>query len=201
MKTGGPFLWAHQGDQLPIGKAVAVTKAADELRIDAEFAGAAEQHGFAETVYRLFKAGFLRSVSVGLRVAEERTPTPEEAARGARWVASRADLLELSAVPVPADVGAVTLNAGRCLFTRADLAVAKAQFLYCPLEAIESRLRGYVAWFNGDRPHQGLDQRTPDEVFFAHDTRAKAVPLSAALTVDHLDGDRELPVLRLRRAA
>jgi hypothetical protein len=62
-------------------------------------------------------------------------------------------------------------------------------------------MRGYVTWFNEHRPHQGLGQRTPDEVHLGRDTRAKAVPLLAALAVRHLDGERELPVLSLRRAA
>jgi putative transposase len=73
--------------------------------------------------------------------------------------------------------------------------------LYRPLPAIDARLRAYVRWFNAERPHQGLGQRTPDEVHFARDTRATAVPLLAALAVAHVEGERDLPVLTLRRAA
>jgi len=49
--------------------------------------------------------------------------------------------------------------------------------------------------------HQGLGQRTPDEVHFGKVTAARAVPLRAELVAEHLDGDRDLPVLRLRRVA
>jgi hypothetical protein len=62
-------------------------------------------------------------------------------------------------------------------------------------------MRAYVRWFNAERPHQGLGQRTPDEVHLGRDTRAKAVPIRAALAVLHVDGERDLPVLTLRRAA
>ena len=61
-------------------------------------------------------------------------------------------------------------------------------------------MRSYVGWFNVHRPHQGLGQRTPDEVHFVRDTRARAVPLRASLAISHVDGERELPVLTLRRA-
>jgi hypothetical protein len=73
--------------------------------------------------------------------------------------------------------------------------------LYRPLHAIDDRMRSYVGWFNVHRPHQGLAQRTPDEVHLGRDTRAKAVPLRAALAVSHVDGERDLPMLTLRRAA
>jgi putative transposase len=78
---------------------------------------------------------------------------------------------------------------------------ANGLILYRPLPAIEARMRAYVRWFNTERPHQGLDERTPDEVHLGHDTRAKVVPLLAALAVHHVDGERDLPVLTLRRAA
>src|SRR5262245_52748052 len=75
---------------------------------------------------------------------------------------------------------------------------ARGLLLCRPLRSIERRLGAYAGWFNAHRPHQGLDGRTPDEVHFAVSTRAKSVPLRAAVEVMHLDSDRQLPVLRLR---
>ncbi len=60
---------------------------------------------------------------------------------------------------------------------------------------------GYVRGFNEERPHQGLGQRTPDEVHLARRTSARAGPLRAELVTDLMDGDHALPVLRLRRVA
>ena len=102
------FLWAHDASQLPIGKGVRIEKTEDALLIDVEFAGEAEGHALAETVFRLYKSGFMNSVSVGFRVVEEREPTEAERDAGAHWVASKAELLELSAVPIPADPSAVS---------------------------------------------------------------------------------------------
>jgi putative transposase len=78
---------------------------------------------------------------------------------------------------------------------------ARGLLLYRPLRSIERRLRDYVAWFNAHRPHQGNGGRTPDEVHSARDTRARSVPLRAALHVNFIASDRQLPVLRLRPAA
>ena len=78
---------------------------------------------------------------------------------------------------------------------------ASGLHLFRPLHAIEAKLRGYVRWFNEERPHQGLGQRTPDEVHFGRATAARAVPLCAELVAENIDGDHDLPVLRLRRAA
>jgi putative transposase len=73
--------------------------------------------------------------------------------------------------------------------------------LYRPLAVIERRLASYVAWFNAHRPHQGLGQRTPDEVYFDRPTAAASVPVRAALEVRCHDGHHDLPVLTLRHAA
>ena len=54
---------------------------------------------------------------------------------------------------------------------------------------------------NEHRPHQGLGQRTPAEVHHATSTRASSVLLRAVLAAEPLDGNRHLPVLRLRAVA
>jgi putative transposase len=77
---------------------------------------------------------------------------------------------------------------------------ARSLVLYRPLKTIDRLLRGYATWFNAHRPHQGLGGRTPDEAHFGKSTRAKHVALRAAVEVTHMDSDRQLPVLRLRRA-
>jgi putative transposase len=73
--------------------------------------------------------------------------------------------------------------------------------LYRPVARIERSLSAYADWFNRHRPHQGLGQRTPDEVHHGTSTRATSVPLRAVLEAQPLDGDRHLPVLRLRAVA
>jgi hypothetical protein len=65
---------------------------------------------------RLYEVGGMRTWSVGFNIKEYRDPTPEEKALAAQlgeeiyWIATRAELLETSAVPVPADKYADTLE-------------------------------------------------------------------------------------------
>ncbi|MGQ0614563.1 MAG: DDE-type integrase/transposase/recombinase [Planctomycetaceae bacterium] len=74
-------------------------------------------------------------------------------------------------------------------------------FLYAPLRTIERKLVGYIDWFNRERPHQGLELRTPDEVYFQRRRRPRRTPSRATLAVRFLHGDRELPVVRVRHVA
>ena len=61
----------------------------------------------------------------------------------------------------------------------------------------------FVASTNGTRARVGAPcpERTPDEVFTGREHTPKAVPRRAVLEVKHIDGNRDLPVLRLRPAA
>ena len=74
-------------------------------------------------------------------------------------------------------------------------------FLYRSVKAIETRLRRYQVWFNAERAHQGLRQRTPDDVYVDRPAKATSDITGGTLHVRFLDGDRRLPVLRLHRAA
>jgi len=74
-------------------------------------------------------------------------------------------------------------------------------FLHRPTRALETRLRRWARWFNGHRPHQGLGQRTPDDVYRRRPPKPVSSATAGTLSVRFLDGDRRLPVLRLRRAA
>ena len=74
-------------------------------------------------------------------------------------------------------------------------------FLYRSDKAIETRLERYRSWFNEHRPHQGLGQRTPDDVYLDRPAKPTRDMTGGTLSVRFLDGDRRLPVLRLRRAA
>jgi HK97 family phage prohead protease len=104
------FLWAHQADQIPLGRVVKTEVTPAGLVADVEFAGEAEKNDRAECVFRMFKAGFLSAVSVGFNVLEQRGPSAEERKAGAEWVATRTELLEISAVPVPADPDALAIS-------------------------------------------------------------------------------------------
>jgi len=74
-------------------------------------------------------------------------------------------------------------------------------FLYRPLVTIDRTLRRYVLWRNQERPHQGLEHRTPNGIYFGRRRRPKRSPARGTVHVGFLGGDKRLPVLRLRHAA
>lgn len=114
------ILWGHNYGEPPIGRGVDVRKIAatktkkGRLEADIEFAGLEQMHDLAETVYMLYRDGFLKAVSVGFIPKEYKQLTDEERTKLdlPRWgtVTSRAELLEISAVSVPADAGALVQN-------------------------------------------------------------------------------------------
>jgi HK97 family phage prohead protease len=88
-------LWAHKYDELPIAKIenIQVT----ELGLEAEFVFA--DHQKAQDIKNLVDTGVLNAVSVGF-IGKERNGN----------VITRAELLEISIVPVPANQDAILLS-------------------------------------------------------------------------------------------
>ncbi len=98
-------LWAHNYSKPPIGKAVAFEFDAKGLILEMQFADTVE----AKEVFALYEGGFMSAFSVGFRpmeVAFEKRGDSEE--MGA--VFKKAELLENSAVPVPANPGALVMK-------------------------------------------------------------------------------------------
>lgn len=92
------ILWAHNIDTPPIGKATSVKVKGDSLIIEGEFASA-EANPLAEQIRILFKEGIQQAVSVGFIPLEREGET-----------ITRAELLELSFVPVPANPEAIAVQ-------------------------------------------------------------------------------------------
>ena len=68
------FLWAHSYHELPVGKAinVMIDAAAKKLIFDVKFP-TAEEYPFADTVYKLYKGGYLKATSVGFQGVKFKT--------------------------------------------------------------------------------------------------------------------------------
>jgi HK97 family phage prohead protease len=112
------FLWGHDAWGLPIGKSVDQRIVLDQhprLEIDVEFA-TEEENPFAPHVMRSYQRGFLKAVSVGYQITGYEVPDPAKRAElgMGEWgvIVTSAELLEVSAVTVPADPGAL-LQAGK----------------------------------------------------------------------------------------
>lgn len=88
------LLWAHNYSELPIGKIINIEKAEGKLKIKVVFA----KHEKAQTIKAMVDDGFLSATSVGF-IAKERNG----------HIITRAELLEVSIVPVPANPEALSL--------------------------------------------------------------------------------------------
>lgn len=96
-------LWAHDYSTPPIGKALWVKKTAQGILSKVQFAKTA----FAEEIFSLYKEGFLSAFSVGF-IPKEHTRGDTE--KGEPWQTfTKWEMIEYSAVPVPANPEALTL--------------------------------------------------------------------------------------------
>jgi len=113
-KRNPVFLWSHASWELPLGRVIEVKKVTrpkddlgKRLEITVEFAGLEQLHEKAETVFALYRDGFLSAVSVGYRPMEfaELTDDQKEKMGLSKYghKVLKAELYEVSAVSVPAD--------------------------------------------------------------------------------------------------
>lgn len=100
------FLWSHDPDK-PIGNSEDIVIEANQIRARVRFAplGISPK---ADEVRGLMKAGVIRAVSVGFDPIDGEPLDPRKPKGGQRF--TDWELLELSAVSVPSDVGAIVTN-------------------------------------------------------------------------------------------
>jgi hypothetical protein len=119
------FLWAHRSQDPPIGKTLDVhveTAPVPALVQKVQFADKAT-YEFADTIFNLYGGGYLRSVSVGFLPTEPPEPITDEATgRTSGFQFNAMELLELSAVPIPANPEAVARAVDERIITRDDAA-------------------------------------------------------------------------------
>lgn len=115
------MLWAHDYTELPVAKCTSISKETGQLKMEFEFAPA-EGNPKAEQIKYLFDNGFLSAVSVGF-IPKERNGN----------VITKAELLEVSFVPVPANPEAL------------GLAVASGANLSLVMKDIEGAIKGAVS--------------------------------------------------------
>lgn len=103
------FLWDHNPSIPPIGRALSIVKEGLGLVFSIEFAKK-EVNEFADTIFKLFKEGFLNAVSVGFipKQYDVIRDSVTEDIVGLRF--TRQELLELSAVSIPAHPDALSFN-------------------------------------------------------------------------------------------
>jgi HK97 family phage prohead protease len=103
-KKNPVVLWAHDMTGLPIGRAADISVEDGKLKSVAEFVPA-DISRFADAVYRLYQAKFLNAASVGFRPTKWAWTEDKDRKFGIDF--EQQELLEYSAVPVPANADAL----------------------------------------------------------------------------------------------
>lgn len=122
-KKNPVFLFGHRSQDPPIGKCVKIwteQNPAPALCQTIQFADAVT-YGFADTIFNLYKNGFMRAVSVGFMPTVQPVPFSDLEGHFVGYEFNGQELLELSAVPIPANPEALA----RCVqkgFSQTDLA-------------------------------------------------------------------------------
>lgn len=97
-------LWAHDSSSPPIGRASNVMPVAGKLKGDIEFMPA-DISAFADSIYRMAKAGFIKAVSVGFIPLEWKFVQDSKRPWGIDFL--KQSLLEISVCPVPCNPNAL----------------------------------------------------------------------------------------------
>lgn len=111
------FLFGHRSDMEPIGRAVSITRSTDPLSLvmDVRFP-TEEESPLGARVWKLYRGGYMNAVSVGFQPLETLVITDDEERSNLGLgkygvVYTKQDLLELSAVSIPANPDALQLTA------------------------------------------------------------------------------------------
>lgn len=98
------FLWGHRSSDPPIGKTISLSIQKDPPALIqvVEFAKK-ETYPFADTIFNLYRDGFMSAVSVGFRPLEKPKMIVDEKDNFTGYEFTKQELLELSAVPIPAN--------------------------------------------------------------------------------------------------
>ncbi len=107
-------LWAHNYSATPIARSAWIKRGRDSNRNVIKAKAVFAETDKANEVYELFKGGFLNAFSVGFLPLKSHRPTPDEIKKKPEWAeATRIfdewEMLEFSAVPVPANSEALAI--------------------------------------------------------------------------------------------
>lgn len=113
-RTNPIVLWAHQARNPPIAKSLSEIVDSGVLKSTAEFARR-EVFAFADTIFQLYGGGFLNAVSVGFDPLRWEWVDTDERPLGIDFIEQ--ELLEYSAVPIPANPNALVAARGKGIDT------------------------------------------------------------------------------------
>ncbi|HHT9153384.1 MAG TPA: HK97 family phage prohead protease [Candidatus Hypogeohydataceae bacterium YC40] len=116
------ILFAHKYDQPPVARAVEIGISQKGLRFRAQFPSRNE-YPFADTIYQLYRGGYLRSFSVGFipKLWQDRESISGEGPGGRLF--RRQELVEISVVPIPTHPKALVEAQNKGLLGREEIRI------------------------------------------------------------------------------
>lgn len=174
------ILWSHDRWSPPVAQALAV-KVEDNngdgkssMTMTIKFA-TAEEYEFADTIYKLYKGGYLRAFSVGLIPLKWND----------NWtVVLESELLELSCVTIPANQDALVLAFNEGVITRKE-----AGFMVKTMETQLKALTSVLA----SKDNQVMDEKSVDKLASAIESLAKGQEAILAELKSAKKSDEETP--------
>jgi HK97 family phage prohead protease len=137
-KSNPVVLWAHNPSQPPIGKIEELYVSPTGVMAEIKFAETA----FAKDIFNLYADGFLNAWSIGFSALKGHTePRLDEDGRTQGYVFRKTELLELSAVPIPANPEALTRSMKS--FDTETLSVLSKSFETLP-ESVKSEVGDFA---------------------------------------------------------
>ena len=109
--------WGHNYNELPIGKALSITRFDDHIVATGKFADKPENWQgpwFPDAVHSLVKQGILKGVSIGYYGTEKRRPTKRDIeifGDGLKRIISKCKMVEFSMCTIPANKDALVIAA------------------------------------------------------------------------------------------
>ena len=126
--------WGHDYHGLPVAVFEKLWVEGTKLIGRAKFAGLEQMHDKAETVFRLYRDGFLKAVSIGFKPTE-RTENETGGYKFLKW-----ELLEISAVTIPANPEALMKAAKKGIGTEAELKEIFSEEKTAPVEEVKKEV-------------------------------------------------------------
>jgi uncharacterized protein len=145
----------------------------EELATDPEYAS--EKAKLVDTTYNMFKMGMLNAVSIGFRAKESSRNSESSTAWG--QIISKWELLEFSAVPVPANPEAI--------------AEARKSFEPAVMDLFETAVKGFKAEEKSGRRISAATQAVIEEAKGCH-ARIKTIHADVTKTMKELSKEHEV---------
>ena len=178
-KKNPVMLFAHNYRDLPVGKGKSIKVSKDDGMVIRTQFPTADEYPFADTVYRLYKAGYLNAVSIGFIPKDH-----ERGENGKPTKITKKEMLEFSAVPVPANPNAIMVNGLKSAVT--DGIINEQEYRECLYQGkgFLEEMKAYIKNIEGEGADSGEYLELDKEVKLGEEDTLQDTPNVSAPIVE-----------------